>query len=1005
MRTVVDLFGDMVRQYPEKIAVKDRYGSYTYHELDIISNEIAYFIIEECSNQGIDLEAKINNGKNGERIGVLLHRRRIFLAVLLGILKAGCCIVNVNPEFPNQRKNHIINDSNCRCIISSSDVDKENVDGKLINIEDIIKKDENYVNNPINLSNIDNEGIIVYTSGSTGVSKGVVHKQKFFSISNLNNWQKYYEFTKEDNMACMTGFSFTIVACELFTPIIHGSSAYILDEEERLDIPKICNIIQSHGITVMCLPSKVLRYISKNYHDLGIKFAYSGGEKLQNIETNNFIVVENYGCSECGFVLSHLMAEGDSPRVLGKTGPFWNGYIIDKDGNEIIESGVVGELCISGEGISMGYLNLPEMNSEKFVDCPFSDDDVMFKTGDLMSLDENGLFEYHGRNDYMVNLNGIRIELAEIEIAILEDESISEAVCTVKDIHGGDNLVCYFATEQPVSDEKEFISSIKDRISEKLPDYMIPSIFIKLDHLPRNVNGKISRADLPEIDMSMHKEEFEKPTTEFEILLAKGFSKILNLNEDEISINDNFYELGGNSVLTMELLDYLKMYEISSMDIFKGQSIKGIAGLVESRSSKNKEDLLARENEEMKKPHDLTPFQIRLIMDEFTDLNSTVWNIPFMFSLDGNVDAVKLKDALQKTIDNHPALSVTCEINNEGHIQQRYIEGILPKVEIEEITEKELEDIIPDLVVPFNIFGGPLSRFRIFKTEKNLYLFIDIHHLIGDGTSSNVIYRNIVSAYRGEELPKDYYFSFIKDMEIINGSSDYEKAKKYYSDKYGDLSNWTLAPVEDLSDEGHDIEITGIWPTGISVEDIKKAEKRFKTSRNVLAVVSSLKALNMHSKNSKVLVNWVYNNRNNHVYDNTAGCLIKSLPVGLDLNDYSDDEELLKEIKDQVINGIANSSYEYLSLNYKSFTTDTLFVNYLGSLRNIESFQYFEHELVDIPRKLDTAKMRVAIAVMEDENGEILTGVEYCSSMYSRDAAVKFHELLNEEFISLVKYR
>ncbi|AMD17809.1 hypothetical protein TL18_07125 [Methanobrevibacter sp. YE315] len=989
--------------YPDKIALKDKYGSYSYHELDMISNGIAHFIVNECNNQGIDLEANIEAGKDGERIGILLPRKKLFVATLLGIIKAGCCVVNVNPEFPNQRKNYIIHDSNCRCIISSLDIDKTGIEGNIFDIEDIIGKDENYIKDPINLSNLENEGMIAYTSGSTGVSKGVVHRQKFFSISNLNCWQDFYEYTKDDNFACMTGFSFTIVYSELLTPIINGSTSYILDEEEKLDIPKIVNIIQNHGITVMSMPSKVLRYISKTYPDLSIKFVYSGGEKLQNIETNNFLVLENYGCSECGYVLSNLMKEDDSPRVLGKPGPFWKTYLVDEDGNEITESGVVGELCVSGEGVSKGYLNLPEATEEKYVDCPFSDDDIMFKTGDLMSLDENGLFEYHGRNDFMVNINGIRVELAEVEIVIQEDKAISEVVCTLENIHGGDNLVCYFATEHPIDDEKEFVSAIKDRIAEKLPDYMIPSIFVKLDKLPRNINGKIDRSNLPEIDVSAHKEEFEKPTSEFEILLANAFSKILSIDVEDISINDNFYDLGGNSVLTMELLDYLKMHEISSMDIFKGQSIKGIVNLVESKTSKNKENLSAREKEEMAKSHDLTPFQRRLLIDQSCEFNSTVWNIPFLFSLDEEVDAERLREALQKTIDNHQVLSTTLEIDGEAHIKQRYIENLLPKVAIEEMTEKELEDILPDLVVPFNIFGGPLARFRIFKTEKTCYLFMDIHHLIGDGTSSNIFYKDIVSAYRGEELPEDYYFSFIKDMEIIHESSDYEKAEKYYLGKYGDLSSWALSPSHDLSDEGYGVEITGIWPAGLSVEDIEKAEERFKTSRNVLAVVASLKALSAQSGNSKVLVNWVYNNRNNHDYDNTMGCLIKSLPVGLDLNDYENDEEILKEIKNQVINGIANSSYEYLSINYESFTTDTLFVNYLGKLRNSEGFQYFKPELMEVPRERDIAKMRVAIAVMEDENDEILTGVEYCSSMYSKENAVEFHELLNKEFISLVK--
>lgn len=776
MESVVNLFSNMVRMYPEKIAVKDRHGSYTYHELDMISNEIAHFILDECKRHKIDVEANINAGGNGERIGIMIPRKRIILAIFLGIMKAGCCIININPKFPIQRRNHIINYSDCRCIISSREIDPSGVDGNIVNIEDILNRNEND-KEPINLFQPENDGLIVFTSGSTGLSKGVVHTQKFLYSTNLNVWQKSYKFTINDNMMAMSDFSFSIVACELLNPIMYGTSVYILDEEERMDIPKIINIIKNHSITVACMPPKVLKYISKTYYDLSLKLVYSGGEKLRDIETDNFMVLESFGCSEGGYLLYHWMRPDDSPKVLGKS-PHMNTYLIDEDGNEITESGVIGELCVSGEYLSKGYLNLPELTAKKYVPCPFSDDDVMFKTGDLMSMDENGLLEYHGRNDHMVNLNGMRIELAEVEIVLLEDQTITETVCTLDNIRGADHLVCYYACNDSVEDEKEFVSSTKERLAEKLPDYMIPTIFVKMDSLPRNLNGKIDRNSLPEVDLSAHAEEFKKANTALEIRLAEGFAHILGVNGDEISINDNFYDMGGNSILTMELLDYLKMPEVSSMDIFKGQTIKGIEEIIKQKGTKSKDNLEAREKEEMMKPHDLTPFQSRLIIDEFADLDSTVWNIPFMFSLKGDIDAERFRDALQKTVNAHPSLAVTCEITGEGRIKQRYVEKLLPKIEIEEISESELKKIIPDLIYPFNIFGDALSRIRLFKTEKSLYMFMDIHHVIGDGTSANIIYNDIVSAYKGEELERDYYFSFIKDMEVHNDSPDYEKAKR-----------------------------------------------------------------------------------------------------------------------------------------------------------------------------------------------------------------------------------
>jgi hypothetical protein len=440
------------------------------------------------------------------------------------------------------------------------------------------------------------------------------------------------------------------------------------------------------------------------------------------------------------------------------------------------------------------------------------------------------------------------------------------------------------------------------------------------------------------------------------------------------------------------------------MEIFKGQTVKKIAEMIISKGQINKEDLQDTEIKEMNKDHGLTPFQSRLIMDQSCDFNSTVWNIPTMFSL-GNVDAEKLKDAVQTVIDNHPSLSVSFKKCEDGEILQYYQEGILDDVTIEEMDENALKDIIPTLVDTFDIFGGPLARFKIFKTEQSIYLFIDIHHLIIDGTSSNILLNEITAIYNGEEIEfNDFYFTFLKETEELKDSPDYLKAKEYYSDNYGQLSDWTLVPKSDLSGEGYGMTITGICPIGVYVEDIEKAEDNFKTSRNVLAVAAALKAQSIHADSNKVLVNWVYNNRNNHNYDDTVGCLIKSFPVGINIKDFDNDNDLLEEIKNQVINGIANGSYEYLCENYESFTTDTLFVNYLGSLRNSDGLKEFNPEPIDLPREKDIAKMRVAIAILEDDNGEVLTGVEYCTDLYSRETSIEFHKLLNEEFTSLVKF-
>ena len=417
----------------------------------------------------------------------------------------------------------------------------------------------------------------------------------------------------------------------------------------------------------MVMPPKVLKYFSKTYNNLPLKCVASGGEKLQNVEKTDYMVLENYGCSETGSITEKLLTENDASNLLGKPVDFYNAYLIDNDGNEIRECGIVGELCVTGEFLSLGYLNLPEQTAEKFVPCPFEEDSIMYKTGDLMEWNEDGYLLYHGRNDFMVKFNGMRVELAEIELAVLEDENILEAVCALKTVNDEENLVCYFSCDNPVDDEEDYISSIKERISQKLADYMIPSIFVKLDALPRNINGKISRSDLAEIDVSLHKKEFIKPISEFEILVAGAFSEVLGIDVNEISVNDDFVSLGGNSLSAMKLQLFLKEkvhVHISSNELIELSTPLNISKYIKSNLDSSSSNVEIEYSFDKICP--LSESQLNVFLDEMVHDMGTGYNNPFKIDVNFNVSVDQIKDALNKLLDMYPIVKARIIINSDS---------------------------------------------------------------------------------------------------------------------------------------------------------------------------------------------------------------------------------------------------------------------------------------------------------------------------------------------------
>lgn len=568
---------------PDNIAVIFNGKEMSYKELNERSNQLARVLRE--------------NNISRESIVALFMERSIEMIVgIFAVLKAGGAYLPISPEYPDERVKYILKDSNASLLLSQtrhmrriSDLTEGNQ--KIINAED----SEIYQGNSSNLelvSSSKNLAYVIYTSGSTGKPKGVMVEH--YSVINRLNWmQKKYPIGKDDTILQKTPYTFDVSVWELFWWIFNGSKVCFLLPNMEKNPKAIIDAIAENKITVIhFVPSMLnsfLEYIeyNKDFDRLAtLRHVFSSGEALELHTVNKFnflfsqrnnISLHNlYGPTEATVDVSYFdcpLNNDVSTIPIGRPIDNINLYVLDKK-QRLLPQGICGELYISGDGLARGYLNQAEMTKEKFVPNPFKPGERMYATGDIGRWLPTGEIEYLGRLDDQVKVRGFRIELGEIENQLLGHRDINNAVVSVKEGINGDKVILAYYVSNKLLSEYE----LKGYLSRRLPDYMVPARFIKIDSIPVSSNGKVDKRALPEpCENSASTNEFTIPENETEVQLLNIWKKILGV--EKVSTSDNFFDIGGNSLTSIKLeIEAKKLgFDISIADIFQNQTIKDLA--------------------------------------------------------------------------------------------------------------------------------------------------------------------------------------------------------------------------------------------------------------------------------------------------------------------------------------------------------------------------------------------------------------------------------------------
>ena len=549
--TMVDLFTTQAAKTPDATALIFGDQTFTYKELDEVSNEFAHYLL---SNYHLGVE---------DLVGVKLDRSEWLLISLLAVFKAGCAYVPLDTKYPAQRIVYIEQDSQCKVTIDDA------VLASFKEATSISKELPEVTFGPDNLA------YIIYTSGSTGKPKGVMITHH--NASRMLQWSaREFSDTHFDVLYAVTSHCFDLSVYEFFYPLSIGKPIRLLDN--GLSISDY--IDTDSNILINTVPSVLKTLIEKEVRFSNVVGINLAGEPFPTNITSYFkdsgIALRNlYGPSEDTTYSSYYRVEKEYDRSvpIGKGIDNTQFYILS-DALALQPLGVIGEICISGDGISRGYLHQPELTKEKFVANRFRESGTLYKTGDLGKWLPNGTIEYVGRKDSQVKIRGHRIELGEIEHILQLQEGIDQCVVITSKVQDELVIVSYLVSENPVDKQELRVS-----LGQEIPEYMLPSYYVFLDEMPLTPNGKIDKKSLPPVSSEdVIKREYVAPTNEIEEDLAQLWEEVLGV--EKIGITDNFFELGGNSLKATVLINTInKAYNtrFSIQDLYETQEIMGVS--------------------------------------------------------------------------------------------------------------------------------------------------------------------------------------------------------------------------------------------------------------------------------------------------------------------------------------------------------------------------------------------------------------------------------------------
>jgi tyrocidine synthetase-3 len=953
-KTVHWLFGEQAVENPDRLAVDAVARSSGFMRVSLTYREL---------NERADCLAGLlrQKGVQGDTlVGLAAERSMETIVGILGILKAGGAYLPVDPQYPGNRKKVMLTESAVNLLLTDHDI--EDVPGQIPAGVEVLDLRDTRLSRRTSSNRWDIDGgsnlvYVMYTSGSTGVPKGVLveHRSVVRLVKNTN----FVSFEKDDRIMQTGALEFDASTFEIWGALLNGLTLYFEDKETLLTADKLEEVIKMYGITTLWMTSPLFNQVSRENPGIfsGLKNFLVGGDVLSPSHINeirraypSLTIINGYGPTENTTFSAVYRIEKEYRDSIPIGMPIANStaFVVDRYGH-LQPLMVAGELWVGGDGVGRGYLNQPELTAEKYDydlwDCQDYQDEKkrenyqkflwgskgwflqkespgrrrqkLYKTGDLVRWLPNGNLEFLGRVDQQVKIRGYRIEMGEIENRLLDVIGIKEAVVVNKKRDNGDKYLVAYLFPGKDNPFNFTVSELRQSLSLELPDYMIPAYFVQLPEVPLTPSGKINRSALPDPEIEAG-QGFTAPRNETERKLVKIWAEVLELPEEVIGIDSDFFEIGGHSIKAINLLAKIHKVlgiKVQLLDLFVIRTARKLAEHIKENEQETYISILPVEEKEY---YAMSPSQKRLYLTQQMELGSLAYNSPLILELaDYNESSARnLENAFMKLINRHEALRTSFEIVHDEPVQKIY-----DKVEFEieyhdavGLLERHA-DIIRDFIRPFDLARVPLLRVRLSKTSDTYLLMVDIHHIILDGISQDILVRDFMTFYyegQMRELTLQYK-DFSEWQKKLFKQGFIKQQEAYWLKQFEEEVPLLDLPIDYPRPENRSYQ-GKIFQFKVEKEltaKIKNVVSETETTLYMILLAAYNVLLYIYTKQENIVVGSPVTGRRHADLQSILGVFVNMLAMRNRPQGNKTFREFLEEVKGNAINAFENQDYQF----------------------------------------------------------------------------------------------